>query len=377
MKLSIIGDICLSRQIYSKYIKSKYQIVDEAILKKLSASDFVLANLESPICELAKTDGDHLSFRGAPEMLEQFSFVNCFSLSNNHINDCGPEGIDETIAALEKKNISYNGIFKNEYKPIIINRKGNKIAIFTCTDMMNISFSEDCQWKYLSIDNKYLDGLIKQYKKEGYFIIIYAHVGILFSRFVNPIIRKYLHEKIEYGTDLIVTAHAHCLGGMEYYNGKPIFHSMGDFVMDGGSYRRRRAAVLRIAIENNDFKEYEIIPTIIDNELKTKLASAEAKERMLNSWQYVTHKLKTHKEDYPRFFNRQYKIEMLQHTLSTLKFLLDTKGIAGMLSLIFKRYEEVLRMGKWLTTDRSKDRRDDEAISKDRKKFSADELFKN
>lgn len=375
MKISIIGDICLGRMVNSVFNKKKFQIVDQEIIDALKKSDFVIANLESPICKDANTDGDHLSFKGTSNMLSQFKFINYFSLSNNHINDCGTLGMEETMMALDKNDINYNGLFQNTYTPITINRGGEKIAIFTCTDMMNISFSEGCKWKTLRIDDSDLNDLISKYKKEDYFIILFAHVGILFSRFVNPPVRKMLHEKIDCGADVIVTAHAHCLGGMEYYKGKPIFHSLGDFVMDGGSYRRRRSAILNLEISNHSVSRFKIIPTITNNQLRAILPSEEIKKRMLKSWEFVSAQMKKHELNYSRFFKFQYKIEMIQHTISTLKFLYDVKGFIGMAKLVTKRYEEVRRMGTWISKNRSGDRRDDEAIRKDRKKFSQEELF--
>lgn len=375
MNLSIIGDICLARLINAKFKRTKYRVVSEELVKRLQESDFVIANLESPICDLAETDGDHLSFKGSPEMLSQFSFINCFSLSNNHINDCGSAGMDETIKSLDYNKILHNGLFKEKYKPLIINYKGEKIAIITCTDMMNIPFSKDSNWETLHIDDPLLDQIIEKYKNNNYFIILYAHVGMLFTRFVNPPVRELLHKKIDLGVEIIVTAHSHCLGGMEYYKEKPIFHSLGDFVMDGGSYRRRGAAVLNIVIENNTFKSYNIIPTIINQNLETELASKKKNLQLNRSWRYVSSKLQKHSSNYSIFFNRQYRIEMLQHSLSTIKFLFDTLGIIGMIGLILKRSEEVARMGHWITSNRSIDRRDDEAILKNRKRFSEKDLF--
>ena len=99
------------------------------------------------------------------------------------------------------------------------------------------------------------------------------------TRFPNPDIREILHRKIDIGVDIIVTVHPHVLGGMEYYKGKPIFYSIGDFVMDGNSYRRRRAAVLNIEIEDSLFKGYEITPTIINEDFETVLPSNRIKKK--------------------------------------------------------------------------------------------------
>jgi len=243
--------------------------------------------------------------------------------------------------------------------------------------MMNIPFSKDNKWKTLHIDDPLLDQIIEKYKNDNYFIILYAHVGMLFTRFVNPPIRELLHEKIDLGVEIIVTAHSHCLGGMEYYKEKPIFHSLGDFVMDGGSYRRRSAAILDVVIENNIFKYYNITPTIINQNLETVLASKKESKTLNRSWKYVSSMLEKHFTNYSIFFNRRYKIEMLQHSISTIKFLYHTLGIIGMVRLILKRSEEVARMGRWIRLNRSIDRRDDEAILKNRKRFSEQELFNN
>jgi len=375
MKLSFIGDICLARQINSKHQKTDYQVVSNEIISLLQESDYTIANLEAPICKTAETDGDHLSFRGSVSLLSQFKFVNYFSLSNNHINDCGAHGMKETIDSLNELNIGHNGLYKNIYKPVEINSENEKIAIITCTDMMNIPFSEDNPFKTLHIDDDYLNQLINEYKEQNYFVILYAHVGILFSRFVNPPIRELLHEKIDLGVDLIVTAHSHCVGGREVYNGKNIFHSLGDFVMDGGSYRRRQSVILNIDIKNSEMKSCELTPVIINNKLETRLPLKKRKQKILASWSTVTRKIEKNKNNYSAYFKKQYKYEMLSHTLSTLHFLMKTKGIKGMFNLIVKRHEEVLRMVRWIVKDRSKDRRDDDAIRKDRKKFSDNDLY--
>ena len=306
--------------------------------------------------------------------MKQFNFVD-FSISNNHINDCGRLGMDETIEALDKLNFGYNGLYKNKYEPIIINDKEQKIAVITCTDMINIPFSEENEYKTLRIDDDYLDEIIQEYRKDNYFIILYAHVGILFSRFINPEIRNLIHEKIDYGVDLVVTHHSHCVGGHELYKDKNIFYSLGDFVMDGGSYRRRQSVILNVDIVDNHVKSFDIVPVITNLNLETVLPDIKTKNKILNSWNFVTSMISKHSLSYSKFFKYQYKKEMLIHSVSTLSFLYKTIGIKKLLKMIFKRYEEVFRMMKWLSKDRSKDRRDDDAIKKNRKKFSENELF--
>lgn len=96
---------------------------------------------------------------------------------------------------------------------------------------------------------------------------------------------------------------------------------------------------------------------------------------MYKNFTFISKQIKKHKNNYSNFFKYQYKIEMFQHSMSSILFLYKTKGLYGMLKMIFKRLEEVQRMFKWILSDRSKDQRDDDAIKKDRKRFSQNELF--
>lgn len=73
-----------------------------------------MAILESPTVIKAKTDGDHLNFNGNPDILEQLDWIDCFSLSNNHINDYGNLGMDETVSSLNEKGFTHNGLLYKE-----------------------------------------------------------------------------------------------------------------------------------------------------------------------------------------------------------------------------------------------------------------------
>ena len=375
-KISFIGDIMLGRVIGQRYRKQKNPIVDSALRDKIKGADLVFANLESPVAYRSQTEGDHLQFRGNPDALDELKWINVFTISNNHITDCGTEGITETINILEKKGFRYNGIFKKEYEPFVFEHDGEKIAIVTATDMLNIPFAENCPWKTLRIGEPQVMKILKRLHEGGYCVILYAHIGMLFTRYPNPFTSDYLHECVDNGADIVVTAHSHCLGGMEVYKEKPIFHSLGDFVMDGNSFRRRQSAALVLEIEGRGVKSWNIIPAMIDMNYLTVCPNTKIDAEMRKSYEKVTADLKKHTADYQTFFKTQYKKEMIKHTLSTLHFLMKQRGVSGMLKMVGMRFEEVLRMFSWVSKDRSKDRRDDDAIKADRKKFKEEDLFK-
>lgn len=374
MRISFIGDVMLGRMIGSKYDVQPYNIITTDVKKSVAKSDFVIANLESPIAINAKTDGDHLQFSGNSKLIDQFKWITAFSLANNHITDCGILGIDETIEVLDSNGIKHNGVFETEYIPLTLSKDGLEVSIITFTDMLNIPFENGAKWNVLRMGDKKIKNLIAEEKKRGKIVILFAHVGMLFTRYPNPITYGYLHECVDNGADIIITCHSHCLGGMEMYKGVPIFHSLGDFCMDGNSFRRRTASILNLNIDSNGIS-WNIIPTFVQDDLTVSILSGSKKEDALKSFKEVSYNILSHTNNYEQFFKKQYKKEIALHSLSTLKFLIHERGIVGLLKMLRQRSSEVLRTIKWSISDRSKEQRDDDAIKSDRKKISQQELF--
>lgn len=375
MKISVLGDVMLSRLIGKKYEKANYSIISDDVKRKLFKSDYVIANLESPILN-SGGNFDHLIFNAKKELLNELDFVNFFSLANNHINDCGKEGIIDSIKALNEFNFDYNGVYEDEYKPFVFEKNSQKFAIFTCTDMMNVPIKHSL--KVPGIKDEFILKLLKKYKDYGYMNIMYAHMGQLFTRYPNPIIRTLSKNFCDNGADVVLTVHPHVLGGIEEYKEKKIIYSLGDFVMDGSSYRRRRSCIIDFEFnrESKSFEKFKITPTFVDSNLQTIFAPEKQKKIALKSWQKVTRNLKKDKyKSYNKRYKLYYKIEIIKHNLSTIRYIIDHKGMIGFFKLFFKRFDEVKMMLRWIASDRSKITKDDDAILEDRKKMTLKELF--
>ena len=360
MKIAFVGDIMLGRLISNKFKHHPYNIISTEVENDLRKHDFVVANLESPIIHSNIEVKDHMCFSGNPDFLKQFKWVNLFSTANNHINDFGNQGIYETIEEIGKAGIGHNGIYKETYKPFII--EDQKIAIITLTDLMNHEIDKNSQYGLLRMDNPEVTKIINDYYADGYFVIVFAHVGMLFTRFPNPITYNFLHQYVDAGAKLIVTSHSHCLGGLEYYKSVPIVHSLGDFLMDGASFRRRRAAYLTVDIEDNGIKNIEVTPVYTTNDLFTDYPDEKTKSKMLKSFYDVGKKIRENNDRYEKFYKRQYNKEIIAHSLSTLHFLYKKEGLMGLIRTVWVRMEDVIRILKWSVTDRSKVQSDTDAL---------------
>ncbi|WP_298881803.1 CapA family protein [uncultured Polaribacter sp.] len=355
ISLSFIGEVMLGREVGEFYKKNNTEIVDKLIKDKLSESDLVLANLEAPVAGNLKDEDDIMTFIAKPETLKEVDFVDFFSLANNHINDAGTKGIDESIKHLEKNKFKWNGFYEKAYEPILFEKNDVKCAIICCTDVLNIEIDDErYKRKLLWLDDKTINDVITDFKNKGYFVVLYVHGGIMFSRYPNPLFRSILHSKIDLGVDLVVSVHPHVIGCEETYKGKNIFYSLGDFVMDGHSERRRSSMVLNLKLKNDFSYTYELVPTYINNELKTILANGKKKDKLLKSWNRVSQKLAKNKNNYDSFYKKKFKIEILLHVISTIKYQIKEKSILDFIKIIFKRAKDFKNMGRWMMKDTSK-----------------------
>lgn len=353
--ISFLGDLMLGREVGANYKLNKNPIVSNKIKDEISHSDFILANLEAPLAGNFKEEDDIMTFIADPKTLSEVEFINAFSIANNHINDAETHGIEETIKHLNHNNFICNGFYTDTYKPILIEKKELKFAVICCTDILNIPIlDKNYKRKLLWLDSLEIDECINFYKNDGYFVILYVHGGIMFSRYPNPKFREILHSKIDKGVDLIVTVHPHVIGSQELYKDKLIFYSLGDFVMDGMSKRRRGSMILNIEIDNNYCVKYDLIPTVIKNNLTTDLAQNNTKDKLLKSWNNTSQKLKLNSVKYHDFYKKVYRKEIFSHIISTIIFQIKNRSFLDFIKLFIHRSKDFKNMTRWLFKDTSK-----------------------
>lgn len=125
VKISFAGDImCLKEQNEklsgSKDLAIAYFDTLKAVKPLFADSDYVIGNLETPVCSSGLSDAA-ICFNTPIEFVKAvkecgFNFV---STANNHCLDRGVDGIDETIDNLDHLGIEHSGTYKT---PIDANR---------------------------------------------------------------------------------------------------------------------------------------------------------------------------------------------------------------------------------------------------------------
>ena len=182
------------------------------------ADDLTLVNLETTLTASNKMARKKFRFKGDPayvSILKEGS-IEMVNISNNHIYDYLHKGYEDTLATLSNAGIQYSGEGNTAY----YTAKGIRIASIGYTG-----------WS-TSIKNRLL-GDIKNVRQNADIVVVSFHWGAERSYYPNDIQIELGRSSIDAGADIVVGHHPHVIQGIEYYKGRYIVYSLGNFCFGG------------------------------------------------------------------------------------------------------------------------------------------------
>lgn len=192
------------------------------LLPIFSSDDLTTLNLECIFKNDSKDKaaGRMFNFRGPTDHVNILSAasVEHVNLANNHFVDYGYAGRRITRQTLEDAGIAYSG-----YGSTWIFEK----------DGVRIGFSgiRETIWHQ---DRSVPAEEIKALREAGCDYIIYScHFGQEYAPNRNKDQELIAHMIIDAGADCVIGHHPHVVQGIEIYNGKPIFYSLGNLCFGG------------------------------------------------------------------------------------------------------------------------------------------------
>jgi poly-gamma-glutamate synthesis protein (capsule biosynthesis protein) len=237
LTIALCGDIILGRRV-AEYIGAS-TLVDYlgGVAPAWGDADVVIGNLEGPCVSMAKPINGPLpelilyAGAGRIEELASAGFL-AVTLANNHILDCGPLGLKETIQALRRAGFYYAGAGMNlaeALQPAFIPVGDVTVGLVSFCYGPPAGKSSPgaapCDFKSMQ------KGL--QAARAGADVVIAAlHDGLEYSDVPPARTRGRFHFLAENGADIVMGHHPHVLQGLEWWNGVPILYSLGDLLSD-------------------------------------------------------------------------------------------------------------------------------------------------
>ncbi|PWD99563.1 CapA family protein [Marinilabilia rubra] len=211
--------------------------LDKSMKEIIRKSDFSICNFEAPV----DSDGQVIPKAGSwksqklqtVKILKENGF-DMLLLANNHICDYGYEGLKATLDEIHFQGLHPIGAglsSEEAYMPMIRNIGGLKIGYINASEAQfgQIASDHEDRGGYAWINHRRINEIVTSLKKEVDVLIFLAHAGL--ENYDVPLIewRDRYKELCDLGADCVVAAHPHVPQGYEYYNGKPIFYSLGNF----------------------------------------------------------------------------------------------------------------------------------------------------
>jgi hypothetical protein len=287
--LSATGDIMMANAPGGLPPKNGEGFFDQ--VRKSLASDLVMGNLEQPLTEDTGTSkcgkparSNCFAFRSPPSYAKHLKAggFQLLNTANNHAKDFGPTGYRNTIKALEGAGLKYTGA---EDQITTVEIKGVKVAV--------IGFSPYAGANNLN-DLPHARAIVKRAKGEADLVVVQAHIGAegLDKNHVKPGNEdffgenrgdpiKFSHAVIDAGADLFIGHGPHVVRGMEFYKGKLIAYSLGNFAGGGHTLSKngilKYGGILRVTLnKDGSYVAGKFVATYLDgNGLPTRDAAGE------------------------------------------------------------------------------------------------------
>ncbi|UPK46007.1 CapA family protein [Paenibacillus pabuli] len=237
--INFVGDIQFSGKVAELLDKNGYDYPFAKLGNLFKEDDLTIGNLETPVTLGGTGAADKTYvYKSSPKALKAMASAgfDAVNLANNHILDQGVEGLVDTLTYLKEYGIAYTGAGMNEneaYAPAYLERKGMKIALLGFSRVV-----PETSWKAegnrAGVAEAYNStGAVKaiqEARQKAELVIVVAHWGEERVSTPNNDQTRLAHEFVDAGADLVIGGHPHVLQGVEYYKGKWIAYSTGNFI---------------------------------------------------------------------------------------------------------------------------------------------------
>lgn len=96
-------------------------------------------------------------------------------------------------------------------------------------------------------------------------VIVQFHAGYQFSNRPSPATLNMSRWAVDDGADFVISHHPHVLQGFEWYKGRLIAHSLGNFVFDQDFQVTYPSMMLRLVVDDAGLVDARVVPVMIDD----------------------------------------------------------------------------------------------------------------
>lgn len=266
----------------------------------IADADLAVANLEIALTDRGeRTRGKHIAERGPPQAIEALvqAGFDAVNIANNHVLDYGTDALRDTLDRLGAARLPCFGAGRNAGEaaaPIVLERGGLRIGLLGYTSTLPQGFAatadgpgvnplraltfyrptrnpEEYPGSAMAIETRpvaedlaRMVSDIRHLKERADVVLVYQHWGASMTEQVLEFQRAIGHAAIDAGAAGVFGGHQHVISAIEFYNGRPIVHGMGnllfDIIVPFLTEITHRTFLFRATITREGLSDCEVVP---------------------------------------------------------------------------------------------------------------------
>ena len=242
------------------------EVIDPKYVELMNKADVMWINNEFCYTDSGEPlAGKAFTFSANPENVKYLKElgVDVAGLANNHVFDYGEQGLLDTLATLEAAKIPYVGAghdIKEAASPVYVKAGPLTIAYVAAERAEKVQIvtqeaTEDQPGVLRCYENDRFIESIREAAGKADYVIALPHWGTEHATDLEDVQKDGARAYIDAGADAVIGAHPHILQGIEYYNGKPIVYSLGNFWFDNYELYTMVAELQLSKVEDKEGKE--------------------------------------------------------------------------------------------------------------------------
>ena len=251
LSITFVGDIMLGRQVGRAIQRSGDPLLPfRGIHHMISSSDISIGNLECVFVDSIITGTYNQKVIRFPAYGETAAGLvlagfDCCSVANNHAMDFGVEGLQATVATLEKNGIIPLG--KASSRTTVIRKNGFSTALFSVWVDGNRLLMVDENKGYIELPSDSLFAEIANAKKKYDVVILFPHWGKEYTGLPTESQKVFAHRAVDAGADIVAGHGPHQVQEKERYGNSIIAYSLGNCIFDQKYEETRTGIILRVS----------------------------------------------------------------------------------------------------------------------------------
>lgn len=270
--VSGVGDTNLDPSYIPALARHGYGHAFSELQGVFAADDLTIVNLECAASRIGRRLQKQFTFNCDVEALPvmRAAGVEVANLGNNHSRDWGEAAMLDTIENVEAAGIAAVGVgatAADAHRPAIFDVKGWRIAVLGFGGVVPSRAwiaTEDHPGMADGDNIETMVAAVEAAAREADLVFVSIHWGVEGDTRPRPEDVERAEAMIDAGADGIFGHHPHRLQPLEFYKGRPIAWSLGNFVWPNLSRAGSTTAIAQFVIEPNGVISACLIPTVIE-----------------------------------------------------------------------------------------------------------------